>query len=81
MIDINSLSAEAQKIIELTGQSLKDDVDVAAVLQQHPELIKGLNEYIRWRSECGAEIEKKETARPAGHSIGKAARRLAKPRK
>jgi hypothetical protein len=90
MIDSKNLSPEAQKLIELTvhqdgglygHHSLREDVDLAAILQEHPELIKGLNEYTKWRDETMRQIEQQQTTQPVGHGISEVLKGLSKPGK
>ena len=79
----DDLSTEAQKLVELTTDErggLRADVDLATILQQHPDLMKGLNEYTKWRDKTNENVETQEEQKPIGHSISDAIKDL-KPRK
>jgi hypothetical protein len=82
---MSDLSPEAQKIIELTGGTdaigRGRDVDVAAVLQAHPELIAGLNEYTKWYGHQLEMIAKQETVQSVGHSASEVLKGLSDNKK
>ena len=74
---------EAQKLIELATYENgrpRDDVDLAAILQQHPDLIAGLNEYIKWRDAYRRNVRQDQKTNPIGHGMSSVLKDL-KPRK
>lgn len=75
--DIKNLSPEAQRLIELTGgPSLgenKEKGNVGDIIRDNPELVVGLDEYIRWREENCAAVAKSESVKAPGHSLRGAA--------
>jgi hypothetical protein len=81
------MSAEAKKLIELTSKKggyderFDPSIDVGAVLEAHPELLKGMREYMEWRdAENKAIAETKESA-PLGHEMSGLLSKIAKKRK
>lgn len=79
---IDRLSPKAQRIIELTGEGPSRpiaDVDIAAIIRDHPELIDGLNEYTQWRANEFTMIAKEEVAKPVAHGTSQALKDLRKP--
>ncbi len=84
----SQLSLEAQELVKLTtkqgswGGGLDPDVDVGTLLTEHPNLVKGMKEYLTWRdNECEGAAETKSTA-PLGHeSKGRASEILRKGKK
>lgn len=79
---IERLSPKAQKIIELTGEGPSKpiaNVDIAAIIRDHPELIDGLNEYTQWRADEFTMIAREEVAKPVAHGISQALKDLRKP--
>jgi hypothetical protein len=79
-----NLSPQAQKIIELTGGEdvgFHRDVDVASVLQAHPELISGLNEYTQWYGRQLEMIARQDVAQPIGHGASEALKGISLPKK
>ncbi len=82
--DKTSMSAEAQKLVELTENSSciagegYSDLDVSQVLRDHPELLSGLNEYLKWRDEKNKSIGETDEVSPIPHSVQSTARNLCK---
>lgn len=74
------LSPEAQRLVELTGlQSygeINKDVDLAAILREHPELMAGLDEYMKERDAAMIAADEKEEKQPVGHEIREELKRL-----
>lgn len=85
-IDITTMSAEAQKLVELTkggaygelGDKGFSGLDVSKVLRDHPELMAGLNEYMAWRDDMNKAIGETKQLVPIAHSAQKALRDLRK---
>ena len=71
---IKKLSPEAQKIIELVGDVPEGEKSskVEAAIRAHPELISGLDEYIRWREETASSVAKTDTAKAVTHPLKRA---------
>jgi len=46
---------------------IDQDVDVGEILQQHPELMSGLAEYMRWRDQLLMSIAKEDEQSPIAH--------------
>jgi hypothetical protein len=76
----NLASAHAQELlalIELTtnftdeagNPIFLEDVDFGQILQQRPDLMKGLTEYIKWRDDRMREIGKQELLASAMHCL------------
>ena len=80
-----SLSPEAQKLIELTVNKhgcVNPDIDLGEIISEHPDLIKGLREYTSWRDkEMMAVAEVKKTI-PINHELRGVTAKIGKmPRK
>ena len=72
-LEKESLSPETKKLIELAGDSSSNpNISVAEILKAHPELIVGLDEFIKWREENCAAVAKSDTAQGVGHGLKKA---------
>lgn len=83
-MNFSDLSPEAQKIIELLGgesAALSDEVDVASVIEAHPELLPGLNQWTKWRGDCMHSIERQDSARPIGHGVSETLKKLGEKKK
>lgn len=65
------LSAQARELIELTfdGSHPREGVVLSKVLIEHPQLMQGLDEYIKWRDEQLRMVAKTDTVQPVGHSV------------
>jgi len=62
---LRRLSANAQKLGELAGL----DGDLATLLQEQPELMDGLDEYLKWRDAQQQLITAKEAVPKHGHPL------------
>jgi hypothetical protein len=67
-----NLSAAANKLIELCGH----DGKVEEALKSNPELVSGLDEYLRWRDLENKRIEEKQQIPAVSHSLKKIAESL-----
>ena len=89
MSDGNSgMSAEALKLVELTKSGAEQfgdrgfsKIDVTKVLQDHPELMAGLNEYLAWRDDENKAIGETTQVAPVTHSVQETLRNLQKKKK
>jgi hypothetical protein len=75
--NVGGLSPAAQKLVELTkdasggyGEDLSG-LDVSKVLQDHPDLMSGLNEYLTWRDNENRDIGETKQATPTGHEMSR----------
>jgi len=80
------MSAEAQKLVELTegsggSGSGFSNLDVTHVLKDHPELMAGLNEYLAWRDHANKAIGETKQTVPMAHSIQQSLRNLRKQKR
>jgi hypothetical protein len=72
------MSPEAQKLIELTEDShgnLKEGVSMTQVIKDHPELVTGLDEYMKHREDHGRMVAESGTKKEIGHSMKRKPRR------
>lgn len=81
--DVSHLSPEAQELIRLheaagSAGGWSDDIkiEVSEILKEHPELMRGLDEYLRWRDEKMRQISETKTASPVGHEMTRMAATL-----
>lgn len=85
--DEGGLSPAAQKLVELTRAASADyhgglsNLDVSKVLQEHPELMSGLNEYMAWRDNENRMIGETKSVSPVGHEVQAQLRKLRKGKK
>lgn len=80
----SDLSPEARKIVELLGgegAAIGEKSDMASVIGAHPELLPGLNEYMRWRDDQMRAIEKQETVPPVAHGVSETLKKLGEKKK
>ena len=75
----DKLSAAAKKLLELAPleHGLHRDPGLTAIIKAHPELIEGLDEYIRHRDKEVLQIAGASQARSTGHGVKTALARLA----
>ena len=79
--DTSKLSPEALELIKLTGDGdgrRMDNLDVAALLQKRPELLKGMNEYLGWRDTANQMIAETKKSALFGHEMSKLITKLPK---
>lgn len=81
MIIPTDMSAEALELVRLTTNecgAIDSELDFGQLIVAHPELVKGMTEYLKWR-DCQNEAVGK-TAQPSkvGHEVGKLLAKLAK---
>ncbi len=75
VVNTESYSDEAKKLIELAGD-ISVPVDLQAILKDHPELIKGLNEFIAWREHEAEKAKEAENSSPIGHEISQTVKKI-----
>ena len=62
--EIKKMSPEAQELINLTKESVENEyggegsnnIDLAPILKARPELLVGLDEYLKWRDQTNRQI-------------------------
>ena len=73
-VEIENLSPEAQKLIELFPVNERaygkcETPDVSAYLQEHPEFIPGLNEYLDYVKRQSQAIAESKSIPLVAHSV------------
>ncbi len=79
MVDTEKLSPEAQELIRLAvGEPRegfrvygypREDFDLAATLQARPDLMPGLNEYVKWSNEVSEAVDQADQAKSVEHPL------------
>ncbi len=79
-VDEANLSPKAKKLIELAGvgKNSSSPPDVAKILQDNPELIGGLNEYLAWHADHWTQISQVSEQNPVPHPLTGISRVLGK---
>lgn len=72
--DTSQMSPEAQELVKLTSKhdswgsgGLDPDVDLGTLLAEHPNLLKGMKEYLAWRDDANQAIAETKSTASLGH--------------
>jgi hypothetical protein len=87
MVDTEKYSPEAQELIRLATADNPEiarvrvyerpspDFDLAATLQARPDLMPGLNEYVKWSNEVSEAVDQAGQAKAVNHGLKGAIRK------